>query len=62
MREDNLGHKIPAYRDERMVNKALNYSVEAEGYYYLHKPGDLRPTVRVVVKMTNKAGHRTPDG
>ncbi len=62
MREDNLGHKIPAYRDERMVKKALDYSVEAMGYYYLHKPGDLRPTVRVVVKMKNKAGHRIPDG
>lgn len=62
MREDNLGHKIPAYRDERRVKKALNYSVDIQPYYYLHKPGDLRPTVRVVVKMYNRAGHCIPDG
>lgn len=62
MKEDGLGHLIPAYRDKRMVKKALDYSVEAKGYYYLHKPGDLRPTVRLVVKMKSKAGHRMPDG
>jgi len=62
MREDNLGHKMPAYRDERMVKKALNYSVDIQPYYYLHKPGDLRPSVRVVVKMHSRAGHRIPDG
>jgi hypothetical protein len=45
-----------------MVKKALDYSVEIFPYYYLHKPGVYHNKARVVVKMTNKAGHRIPDG
>jgi nitrate/TMAO reductase-like tetraheme cytochrome c subunit len=62
MREDNLGHLMPAYRDKRMAKKAVDYSVEVIPYSYLHKPGVYHNKARVVVKMTNKAGHRIPDG
>ena len=62
MKEDNLGHFMVAYRDKRMVKKALDYSVEILPYSFLHKPGVYHNKARVVVKMTNKAGHRIPDG
>ncbi len=62
MKKDGKGHVMPAYRDPDMVKRAVDVEVTTRGYQFLMKPGDLLPVARVAVKITNKAGHRIPDG
>ena len=62
MKKSGKGHLMPAYRDPDMVKMAVDVEVEAKGYKFLPKPGDLVPIAAVMVKMTNHAGHRIPDG
>lgn len=62
MKKSGKGHTMPAYRDPDMVKMAVDVDVEAKGYKFLPKPGELIPMATVMVKMTNHAGHRIPDG
>ncbi len=62
MKESGKGHLMPAYRDTDMRKMGIQVEVETFGYKFLPKAGDLVPTALVTVRMTNKAGHRTPDG
>ena len=56
------GHSFPAFRDPKMAKVALDVAFDAVGYNFLVKAGDIVPLAKVSVKMTNKAGHRLPDG
>jgi hypothetical protein len=50
------------YRDPEMVKRALDVEVEAKkGFKSIELPG-LSPAAKLVVKITNNAGHRIPDG
>lgn len=62
MEKSGKGHLMPAYRDPDTVKMAVDINVEAMGYKFLPKPGDLVPMASLMVKITNKAGHRIPDG
>jgi len=62
MEKSGKGHMMPAYRDPDMVKMAVDVDVETKGYKFLPKPGELIPIAMVMVKMTNHAGHRIPDG
>jgi hypothetical protein len=62
MKKDGKGHLMPAYSDRDMAKRAVDVEVTTLGYQFLMKPGDLRPVAKVAVKITNKAGHRIPDG
>ncbi len=62
MKQDGKGHSMPAYRDPDMAKRAVDVEVNARGYKFLLKVGDSIPTAVVTVKITNKAGHRIPDG
>ncbi len=62
MKRDGKGHMMPAYRDADMSKRAVDVMVEARGYKFLPKAGDSVPTATVTVRITNKAGHRIPDG
>lgn len=62
MRKFNRGHHFSSYRDPDVGPRAVDVVVEAPGYQFLPKAGDWNPTVVLTVKLTNKAGHRIPDG
>jgi nitrate/TMAO reductase-like tetraheme cytochrome c subunit len=62
MKKDGKGHMMPAYRDPDVAKRAVDVSVDARGYKFLLKAGDSIPTAVITVKITNKAGHRIPDG
>ncbi len=53
---------MQAYRNPQVAAKAVAVEVEARGYKFLPKAGDSVATALVTVKMSNKAGHRIPDG
>lgn len=53
MKDSNKGHRMPAYRDPDMAKMAVDMNVD------ITKAGD---RAVVTVKITNKAGHRIPDG
>jgi hypothetical protein len=61
------GHYMPPdfnRRDElsERLRTSLPMEVHALGYSFQPKEGDVRPMVVVKTKITNKAGHRIPDG
>jgi hypothetical protein len=62
MKRDGKGHLMPAYRDPEVAKRAVDVEVTATGHKFLLKPGDSIPKASVIVKITNKAGHRIPDG
>ena len=62
MRQDGLGHFMPGYRDPRMAKRAVDVDVDTKAYYFLPRAGFSVPTAYVTVTMTNRAGHRIPDG
>jgi hypothetical protein len=61
------GHAMFSFRDRNygdpaMVKRALDVEVDAKkGYKPIELP-NLPPVAKVVVKITNNAGHRIPDG
>ncbi len=61
MKKDGKGHLMPS-RDPEMIKRAVDVDVETRGYKFLVKPGDAIPMATVTVRITNKAGHRIPDG
>ena len=62
MKKDGKGHLMPAYSDADMRKRAVAVDVEATSYKFLMKAGDSIPMSVVTVRITNKAGHRIPDG
>lgn len=56
------GHAFPAFRDPKMARVAVDVAFDAMGYTFLYKAGDAIPLAKVSVKITNKTGHRLPDG
>jgi hypothetical protein len=56
------GHTFPGFRDPAMEKAALDVSFEAKGYNFLYQVGDAIPLAKVALRITNKAGHRLPDG
>jgi len=61
MKTSKLGHNIQAYRDPAMIKAALDFKVEAFGYYW-RDISELVPKVVVKVEMINRSGHSIPDG
>lgn len=62
MHKNKKGHFMPAYRDPDQAKNAVKVEVDARGYQFLPKAGDLIPKAVLTVKMTSNAGHRIPDG
>jgi hypothetical protein len=62
MRKDGLGHYMPGYREPSVAKSAVEVEVDAKSYYFLPRAGYHVPTAYITVKLTNKAGHRMPDG
>lgn len=62
MKKGNKGHIMPAYRDPITAKESVTVEVNAGGYQFLPEAGDQIPLAIVTIKMTNKAGHRIPDG
>jgi hypothetical protein len=59
MEKSKLGHNLQSYRD--MGKMALDVDVEAKALQW--RDGTIMtPMARVIVKLTNKAGHAIPDG
>ena len=61
MEKSKLGHNIQGYRDPAMIKDAVDFKVEAFGYYW-RDITDLVPKVVVKVEMINRSGHSIPDG
>jgi len=63
IKKDKAGHLMPAYRDNKLARSAVDMRVDATAYRFLPRVGD-SPVLMVVlrVNLTNKAGHRIPDG
>ena len=62
MRDSGKGHQMPAYRDPGMLEMAVDVSVDIVPYKFLLRAADHRPMAVATVRITNKAGHRIPDG
>jgi hypothetical protein len=62
MEQDGFGHFMPAYRAPALAKRAVDVEVDTHAYYFLPRAGYSVPTAYVTVKMTNRAGHRIPDG
>lgn len=62
MRDSKKGHRMPAYRDADMAKMAVDVNVDITPYKFLLKAGDHYPMAVATVRITNKAGHRIPDG
>lgn len=62
MKKDGKGHLMPAHGDKDMMKRGIQVDSEIMAYKFLLKAGDHWPKAVVTVKMTNKAGHRIPDG
>jgi len=62
MKKHGKGHLMPAHGDKDMMKDGISVNVEASAYKFLLKAGDSIPKAVVKVSMTNKAGHRIPDG
>ncbi len=61
MEKSKLGHNIQGYRDPAMIKDAVDFKVEAFGYYW-RDITDIVPKVVVKVEMINRSGHSIPDG
>jgi hypothetical protein len=62
IRKNDYGHYMPSYREPGVAKSAVDVEVITQGYYFLPRAGYRVPTAYVTVKMTNRAGHRIPDG
>jgi hypothetical protein len=62
MREFKKGHHMSSYSDPEVGKRAVDVVVEAPAYQFLPRAGEWNPTTVLTVKLTNKAGHRIPDG
>lgn len=62
MREFQKGHHMSSYSDPDVGKRAVDVVVDAPAYQFLPRAGEWNPTAIVTIKLTNKAGHRVPDG
>jgi len=62
MHDFKKGHHMSSYRDPDVGKRAVEVVIEAPSYFFLPKAGDFVPTIPLTIKLTNKAGHRIPDG
>lgn len=62
IRKDGHGHYMPGYREPGVARSAIDVEVTTKAYYFLPRAGHRVPTAYVDIKMTNRAGHRIPDG
>ncbi len=60
MKKNNRGHRFPGGHDLEIVKEGLLLQAEAKAFRY--GIGKWVPAVNVEAFITNKAGHRTPDG
>ncbi|MBI4791732.1 MAG: hypothetical protein HY789_03130 [Deltaproteobacteria bacterium] len=60
IRKGQRGHRMPGGSDPDLLREGIDLAVEAVGVKL--QPGKWVPTAFVNVHLTNKAGHRTPDG
>ncbi len=61
MKKSKLGHNIQSYRDPAMAKAAVDFKVEAFGYYWRDNT-EIMPKAVVKVEMINRSGHSIPDG
>jgi hypothetical protein len=60
MRAKNRGHRIPGGHDPAMVGDGIAFDADVAGFRQY--PGRWVPTAVVSASLTNRAGHRIPDG
>ncbi len=60
MRKEKRGHTFPGAYDVEMVREGIGFEVQAAAVKTT--PGTWVPTAVVEVELTNRAGHRIPDG
>ncbi len=60
MRNKNRGHRFPGAYEEEIVKDGIGVDAQVTGLN--SNPGIWIPTVIATVSLTNKAGHRIPDG
>lgn len=63
MKKSELGHDIQAYKDEKMIEMAMDFDVEGRSLFWRkNKAEGVVPIGVIDVKMVNKTGHVIPDG
>jgi hypothetical protein len=60
MRANNRGHHITGRHDVNMVRDGIAFTADVAGFRQY--PGKWLPSVVVSANLTNRAGHRIPDG
>ncbi|MBA2848924.1 hypothetical protein G4V39_01135 [Thermosulfuriphilus ammonigenes] len=60
MKKKNRGHRMPGGHDLEIVKEGIEFQAEIKGFRY--GIGKWIPAGNVEVFLTNKAGHRIPDG
>ncbi|OAG28153.1 hypothetical protein TH606_03165 [Thermodesulfatator autotrophicus] len=60
MYQKNRGHRMPGGHDLEIVKEGIELQAEIQGFRY--GVGKWVPAVNVEAFLTNKAGHRVPDG
>lgn len=61
MEKSGLGHNMQSYRSKEMAKMALDVEVEAQAFQW-RDGSTMTPMAKVIVELTNKAGHPIPDG
>lgn len=63
MKKSELGHDIQSYKDEKMIEMAVDVKVEGRSLFWRkNKAEGVVPIGVIDVEMYNKAGHVIPDG
>ncbi len=63
MEKSELGHNMQSYRDESMIEMALDVKVDAQSLFWRKNKADGVVPIGVIdVSMYNKTGHAIPDG
>ena len=60
MKKNNRGHTFPGAYQEEIVREGIGLDVQAAAVRLT--PGKWIPTAVITIGLTNKAGHRIPDG
>jgi hypothetical protein len=63
MHKSELGHDMQSYRDDSMIEAALDVKVEGRSMFWRkNKEDGVVPIGIIDVSMLNKTGHVIPDG
>ena len=63
MEKSELGHDMQSYKDQAMIDMALDVKVEGRSIFWRKNKADgVVPIGIIDVSMYNKAGHAIPDG